>query len=178
MRRSEAIQRRRELNIRIDKRRELPCGKRVQPQADEHRATTTWGKLLELRNGWHGVQTDSGRRMFYVMHLVRRTYVINIEPYRQTGGPWPYHIKANFLLTDSMMTLVSFEQMMQLEHVRNVFEFHVEADPGPAPATGGVRLKPVLCTILTTPVKYDKMASSTDDAYRRVRDTGPIAQIT
>ena len=72
----------------------------------------------------------------------------------------------------------SFEQMMQLEHVRNVFEFHVEADPGPAPATGGVRLKPVLCTILTTPVKYDKMASSTDDAYRRVRDTGPIAQIT
>ena len=172
MRRSEAIQRRRELNIRIVKRSDLPLGKRLQPQADAHRATTKWGKLLELRNGWHGVQAGSGRRMFYVMHLVKKTYVINLESCRQTGRgvSHPYHINAAFMLTDSMVTLRAFEQMLQHDHIHYVYEFHVEGEP--APATGGVRLKPMLCTIVTPPVKSARTTSSTDEAYRDVAGSG------
>lgn len=171
MRRSEAVQRRRELNIRIDKRSDLPSGTRIQPQADEHRATTWWGKLLELRSGWYGSQADSGRRMFYVMHLSRKTYVINLEPYRQIGGQCPYHIK-DFMLTDSMMTLVAFEQMLQHERIHSVYDLHVEADQSPAtcgipPATRGIRLKPVLCTLLTTPAKSTKKTPSTGVALAR-----------
>ena len=60
MRKDEARARRRDLNTRIDKKPGLPIpATRIQPQADKHRVTTAWGKLLQWRTGWYGLEADT-----------------------------------------------------------------------------------------------------------------------
>ena len=57
MHKDEALARRRDLNTRSDKRPGLPIPvARVQPQADKHCVTTAWGKLLQWRTGWYGLE--------------------------------------------------------------------------------------------------------------------------
>ena len=36
---------------------------RVQPQAGKHHATTAWGKLLQWRTGWYGLESHIGAEL-------------------------------------------------------------------------------------------------------------------
>ena len=69
-----APKRRRDLNIRIDKRPGLPTGvKRIKPQADRSNVSTEWGRLLEWRTGWYGIEwrsaADEATNMRLFLHV-------------------------------------------------------------------------------------------------------------
>ena len=89
MRKEAAPRRRQQYNIRVAGRPGLPrAARRLQPQAERNRVTTEWGKLLELRTGWYGLDTASGRRMFFVLYHLGCTYVVDMESHR-VPGPMP-----------------------------------------------------------------------------------------
>ena len=105
-----APKRRRDLNMRIDKRPGLPTpAKRIQPQADPEGSniSTEWGRLLAWRTGWYGIDATSGRRLFYMLRHLSRCYVIDLEPHRVPGRG--YRITGTFRITDNMMSLAEFE---------------------------------------------------------------------
>ena len=168
MRPTEAPTRRRALSCRTSARHGMPPGERVQPVVDgASGATTTWGKLLELRTGWYGLQTDFGRRMFYMLHLGGVTYVIDMESHRQPQtAAYPYRLTGDFKITDNMMPLTSFETKLEGYVVAAVYEFTIACDAivtgeiaAPAtggiaaPATGCILIKPVVTKPVTTSVK-------------------------
>jgi len=157
MRKDAAPHRRREFNIRVGARPGLPTGvKQFQPPAGHARATTAWGKLLEWRTGWYGLEATSGRRMFYMLRHVGTTYVIGMETHR-VPQQHPYHLTADFAITDNIMLLSAFEQQFSNDVVRRVYEFHVEGEacmPATGGDSGGVRLGPTTATVIETPATY------------------------
>ena len=73
MHKDEALARRRGPNTRTDKRPGLPIPvARVQPQPENHCVTTAWGKWLQWRTGWYGLEAHSVegnllQRFFFVV---------------------------------------------------------------------------------------------------------------
>jgi hypothetical protein len=177
-----APQRRRDLNIRVDKRPGLPMpAGRIQPQADKHRVITELGKLLAWRTGWHGLEAASGKRLFFVVRHLSETYVLDLEGCRVPDGPWPwpYHIKGDYKITDSMTPLGEFELLFTDDAVSVVYSFQVEGS-GPLAATGamaatgagGVFLRPVMAKVITTPTKYRVSKAEEEEAEDSCEDLG------
>ena len=94
----------------------------------------------------------------------------DLEGCRVQGGPWPYHIKSDYKITDSMTPLGKYELLFTDDAVRAVYAFQVEGS-GPlaatgamaatatggamaATATGGVFLKPLKAMVITTPTSF------------------------
>ncbi len=167
MHKDAAPKRRRDVNIRVDKRPGLPTPvKRIQPQEDRRRPTTEWGKLLEWRTGWYGFGAASGRRLFYMVRHLWITYVIDLESHR-VQGEHPYHLSGDFSITDSMMPLSTFERKCSHDEVHTVYEFDVKGS-GPMPAPGGCSSKGTLLKIvgfrvITTPVPARCRSAEADD---------------
>jgi hypothetical protein len=177
MQKDAAPHRRRAFNIRTTKRPGLPHGQRVQPQADKSCATSEWGKLLQWRDGWHGLQAASGRRMFYLLRHLQTTYVIVMETFRQpAGSKYPYHLGKDFDIRHHMRPLTTLESMLENDVIHHVYEFRVEGSAGPMsatggkPATGGIFLKPSTAVEITTPANYRKV-SATQNAEREAEDS-------
>jgi hypothetical protein len=121
MRKDAAPQKRRDINIRLDKRPGLPMpAERIQPQADKHPAITEWGKLLAWRTGWYALQAASGKRLLFVVRHLAATYVLDLEKCRVPDTRWPYHIKGDFEITASMTPLGKFELLFTNDAVSGV----------------------------------------------------------
>ena len=181
MRPGEAPLRRRAFNSRVSARAGLPLGQRIQPAVGAHRATTPWGKLLELRHGWYGVVSDRGRFMFFVLYLSSATYVIDMESYRQpSAAAFPYRITSDFDITDDLMPLPLFEDKLKDCVVSDVYEFTVVCEAIAtsgvgiaAPAIGGITaesacgcilLKPMQGTVITAAVNRGAENKTAEDA--------------
>ena len=91
MRKCEACERRRDFNIRLDKRPHMPSPvERIQSQAARHDAKTGWGKLLRWRIGWYGVERASAVgpnvvRLFFVVRHRSDTHVLGLDGFRAVG---------------------------------------------------------------------------------------------
>ena len=171
MQKDAAPKRRAAINNRVDKRSGLPTpADRIQPVIYKQPVATEWGKLLQWRNGWHLLdefiaaedlpQSEEARRM-YLLFVVRHkwtTYVMDLEECRTTEGIFPYHVKGDFKLNESMVPLCEFELLFRQHAVRTVFSCQVEgkAATGVVAATGdgGVFLKPVRRMLITTATGY------------------------
>ena len=135
MRKDAAPQRRRDLNIRLDKRPGLPIpAVRIQPQAVKNNVITNLGKLLAWRTGWHGLEAASGKRLFFVVRHLSETYVLDLERCRVPEG---WHIKGDYKITDSMVPLGKFELLFTDDAVSEVYSFQVEGS-GPLAAAGAM----------------------------------------
>jgi len=168
-----AHKRRGAINNRVDKRPGLPTpANRVQPVIYKQLVNTEWGKLLQWRSGWHlldefiavgDLQQNETQRRMYLLFVVRHkwtTYIMDLEQCLKPEGLFPYHVKGDFKLNQSMKPLCKFEQLFRRDAVRTVYSCQVEGC-GPAAtrdlaATGdsGVFLKPVMRLIITTPTSY------------------------
>ena len=97
--------------------------------------------------------------MFVVRHKWT-TYVMDLEECRTTEGIFPYHVKGDFKLNESMVPLCEFELWFRHHAVHTVFSCQVEgsgsAATGAVAATGdgGVFLKPVRRMLITTATGY------------------------
>ena len=146
-----AQKRRAELHTRVRPRPDLPRAvTRFQPQADNKYAVTPWGKLLEWRTGWYGLQTASVNIMLYVLRHPEATYVVDIEQHRVEGGRHPYHLSPEFSISDCLSPLSDYEKIFDSEEVVAVHEYEVEFEACPE---GGVVLRPTRRLELTTPAK-------------------------
>ena len=109
------------MNIRIEKRPGLPTGvKRIQPQADRSNVSTEWGRLLEWRTGWHGIEWRSAAdeatnmRLFYMLSHRSSCFVIDLESHRVPGRG--YRITGTFRITENMMSLAAFELKLKFSN--------------------------------------------------------------
>ena len=154
MQKAAAPKRRRDLNIRIDKRPGLPKpAKRIQPQADRSKASTEWGRLLEWRTGWYGIEwrsaaeATSEQRLFYMVCHRSSCFVIDLESHRVPGR---YRITGTFRITDNMMSLAEFERKFSSNDVNTVYTLYKFDVEGSSPAPGdhtasGIILSSDLC---------------------------------
>ena len=85
---------------------------------------------------------------------------MDLERCLTTEGLFPYHVKGDFKLNESMRPLCKFELLFRRDAVRTVYSCQVEGCGSAATrdlaATGdsGVFLKPVMRLIITTPTSY------------------------
>ena len=79
---------RREGNVRLRARPDLPAPlRRIQPEPDQRSCDTDWAVLLANRTGWHGVQTQAGIVLVFLLLLQGRTFFIDARSYAATGAP-------------------------------------------------------------------------------------------
>ena len=158
-----APHRRRELSNRVCARPNLPTAvKRLRPQAEQGRATTAWGKLLEWRCGWYALQAASGRRMVYMVRHVSTTYVIDMEDHR-VPGLHPYHLTGvgAFGILQNIVPLRSFELALSHDVPHTVYELRVD---GRAADDGGTLLRPVQAVVVDAPAKYSSHKENKKDS--------------
>ena len=117
-----------------------------QPKHQISPLSTEWAKLLDGRSGWHGIQTECGRRMFFLLRHLRHTYVIDLEQYRVIGDFYPYHVDKTFEISGSEMLLSEFEHSLRKNVVHNVYEFTIVATTDSSP---NILLKPSKVTEIT-----------------------------
>ncbi len=101
--------RRRAGNTRIRARPDLPPrAHRIQAQADTGMLQTVWAKRLAGRIGWHGVQTTTEKKMFFLECHDRNTFFIDLEPNR-VGTDLAYVFNGDFDLMQQLKPLGSLD---------------------------------------------------------------------